>query len=137
MRQIGFVVRDIEKAMWHWINVNRVGPWFFAEHFQSDEFFYRGRRYDGIDLAVAPANCGDTQLELIQQRCDTPSMFQDFLAAGYLGMQHFAVWSEDYDALYRRALQAVSLSGRRDFSRGAVGSCTFAMKITPEPWSRF
>ncbi len=112
MRQIGFVVRDIEKAMRHWIDVNRVGPWFFAEHFQFDEFSYRGRRYDGIDLAVALANCGDMQVELIQQRCDTPSMFQDFLNAGYQGMQHFAVWSEDYDALYRRALRAGFVVGQ-------------------------
>ena len=30
MRQIGYVVRDIEKAMRHWVEVNRVGPWFYA-----------------------------------------------------------------------------------------------------------
>ncbi len=106
MRQIGYVVRDIEKAMRHWVEVNRVGPWFYAERYAVDEFWYGGVRQKGLEVSVALTNCGDMQLELIQQRCDTPSMFQDFLAAGHEGMQHFAVWPDDYDGLYRRALSA-------------------------------
>ena len=31
MRQVGIVVRDIEKAMHHWAEVCGVGPWFYAE----------------------------------------------------------------------------------------------------------
>ena len=31
MRQVGMVVRDIEKAMRHWVEVCGVGPWFYAE----------------------------------------------------------------------------------------------------------
>ena len=31
MRQVGIVVRDIEKAMRHWVEVCGVGPWFYAE----------------------------------------------------------------------------------------------------------
>jgi hypothetical protein len=112
MRQIGFVVRDIEKAMRHWIDVNRVGPWFYAERFAFNEFSYQGRRNDGVNLSVALANCGDMQLELIQPRDDTPSMWRDFLQAGHEGMQHFAVWPEDYDALYRRALEAGFRAGQ-------------------------
>jgi glyoxalase/bleomycin resistance protein/dioxygenase superfamily protein len=46
------------------------------------------------------------QLELIQQRCDTPSMWRDFIQSGREGMQHFAVWPEDYDAAYQRAIDA-------------------------------
>ena len=56
---------------------------------------------EGLEVSVALTNCGDMQLELIQQRCDTPSMFQDFLAAGHEGMQHFAVWPDDgYSIVY-------------------------------------
>jgi hypothetical protein len=61
-----------------------------------DEFWYGGVRQKGLEVSVALTNCGDMQLELIQQRCDTPSMFQDFLAAGHEGMQHFAVWPDDW-----------------------------------------
>lgn len=46
------------------------------------------------------------QQELIQQRCDTPSMWRDFIQSGLEGMQHFAVWPEDYDATYQRAIDA-------------------------------
>ena len=44
VRQIGYVVRDIEKAMHHWVEVNRIGPWFYTERFAVNEFWYRGQR---------------------------------------------------------------------------------------------
>ena len=31
LRQMGFVVRDIEAAMRHWVEVCGVGPWFYAD----------------------------------------------------------------------------------------------------------
>jgi hypothetical protein len=31
LRQMGFVVRDIEVAMRHWVKVCGVGPWFYAD----------------------------------------------------------------------------------------------------------
>ncbi len=39
MRQVGIVVRDIEKAMRHWVEVCGVGPWFYTEQLPMDEFF--------------------------------------------------------------------------------------------------
>jgi len=103
MRQVGIVVRDIDKAMRHWVEVCGVGPWFYAEQLPMDEFRYKGRRYD-IKVSIALANSGDVQLELIQQRCETPSMGRAFLAAGHEGLQHWSSWPEDYDLLYERAL---------------------------------
>ena len=29
VRQNGYVVRDIEKAMTHWVEVMGVGPWYY------------------------------------------------------------------------------------------------------------
>ena len=81
LRQMGFVVRDIDRAMRHWIEVCGVGPWFVAEKLPLDGFWYKGQPYD-IHITVALANSGDVQLELIQQRDTTPSMYRDFLAAG-------------------------------------------------------
>jgi len=40
---------------------------------------YAGQRYDDVHISIALANSGDVQLELIQQRCGTPSMYRDFL----------------------------------------------------------
>jgi hypothetical protein len=89
------VVRDIESAMKHWVEVCGVGPWFYSERLPLAEFRYKGRLYD-INMSVAVANSGEMQLELIQQRCDSPSMFRDFLGAGHEGMQHWATWTDKY-----------------------------------------
>lgn len=104
LRQIGIVVRDIEAAMKHWAEVCGVGPWFYTDRLALTAFTYRGQRHDDIHVSIALANSGGVQLELIQQRCATPSMYRDFLAAGREGMQHWSSWPEDYDAVLQRAL---------------------------------
>ena len=103
MRQVGIVVRDIEKAMRHWVEVCGVGPWFYAEQLPLDEFRYKGRIYD-LKVSIALANSGDVQLELIQQRNDVPSLYYDFLAAGHEGMQHWSSWPVNYHEIRERAL---------------------------------
>ena len=61
----------------------------------------------------------DVQLELIQQRCDTPSMYRDFLAAGYEGMQHWSSWPVDYEDKLQHALSAgYSVGQQGDSARG-------------------
>ena len=104
LRQMGFVVRDIDKAMKHWAEVCGIGPWFYAEQLPLDEFRYKGRVYD-IEMSVAFANSGDMQLELIQQRNDVPSLYQDFLRAGHEGLQHWSSWPVDYHQIRERALR--------------------------------
>jgi len=59
------------------------------------------------------------QLELIQQRCDTPTMCRSFLAAGHEGLQHWSSWPEDYDAAYGSALASGYRVGQEgDSARG-------------------
>ena len=89
----------------HWVQVCGIGPWFYTEQLQLTEFHYRGQPYD-IRMSVAVANSGDLQLELIQQRCDNPSLYRDFLAAGHEGMQHWATWTANYRADRDRALSS-------------------------------
>jgi hypothetical protein len=90
--------------MKHWVEVCGVGPWFYTDKLPVTAFTYRGTRHDNIHLSIALANSGDVQLELIQQRCDTPSMYQNFLRAGREGMQHWSSWPADYSAKLRSAL---------------------------------
>jgi len=116
---MGYVVRDIDRAMRHWVDVCGVGPWFYVDKLPITAFRYHGIRYDGIHLSIALANSGDVQIELIQQRCDTPSMGRDFLAAGREGLQHWSSWPEDYDAIYQRALASGYTVGQEgDSPRG-------------------
>jgi Glyoxalase/Bleomycin resistance protein/Dioxygenase superfamily len=103
IRQLGYVVREIQAAMRHWIEVLGVGPWYYVERLPVTDFRYRGRPSDP-DVSIAVANSGRIQIELIQQRNDAPSMYRDFLAAGREGLQHVSSWPEDYDEVLARAL---------------------------------
>ncbi|HEX3954538.1 MAG TPA: VOC family protein [Stellaceae bacterium] len=119
MRQVGIVVRDIEKAMRHWVEVCGVGPWFYAERLPMTNYRYRGTPYDTPHLSIALANSGNVQLELIQQRCTTPSLYQDFLGAGHEGMQHWSSWPVNYHEIRERALASGWQSGQEgDSPRG-------------------
>lgn len=105
MRQVGIVVSDLDRALRHWVDVCGVGPWFHTERLAFTAFSYGGQRYDDIHVSAAFANSGEVQVELIQQRCATPSMYRDFLATGREGVQHWSSWPENYDEVYRRALE--------------------------------
>ncbi len=101
--QNGYVVRDIQAAMDHWINVLGVGPWFYIPQVKTDWFRYRGADSD-VEMSIALANSGDLQIELIQQRNEAPSMYKEFLDAGHEGLQHMSYWTDDYQRLYDKAL---------------------------------
>jgi len=105
IRQLGYVVHDIEAAMRHWIEVLGVGPWYYVERLPVRDFLYRGRPSD-IHASIALANSGGAQIELIQQRNEAPSMYRDFLASGPEGLQHVSTWPVDYEATMARALAA-------------------------------
>lgn len=103
IRQMGYVVKDIEAALKHWIEVLEVGPWFYVDRLPVSDFTYRGRPSDP-HVSIAIANSGRMQVELIQQRNDAASMYRDFIAAGREGLQHVCGFPEDYDAVLSRAL---------------------------------
>lgn len=107
MRQIGFVVVDLQKSMRHWAEVCTVGPWFWFEKSAFISYKYRGQLYDTLDVTVGFANSGDLQIELIQQRCNTPSMYRDFLSKHPSGgLQHWSSWPVDYKDRYDAAVKA-------------------------------
>jgi hypothetical protein len=102
VRQIGYVVEDIEKAMRYWAETLGIGPWFYAEKIVDQDFYYRGQP-SPIIRSVALANSGPLQMELVQQRNRAPSMYLDFLDAGRTGVQHFAYWTTTFDEHMARA----------------------------------
>ena len=95
VRQVGYVVRDIERAMIEWSRLG-VGPWFYKGHVNSTEFRYHGRPSALPALSIALAQSGDVQLELIQQRNDAPSLYLDTLARNGECAQHLAYWTRDH-----------------------------------------
>ncbi|NIC07016.1 VOC family protein [Billgrantia bachuensis] len=116
IRQLGYVVTDIEEAMDHWSRVMGVGPFFYNPRVPIENYTYEGQRYE-VHNSVALANSGFIQVELIQTRNDAPSMYRDFLQAGRTGLQHVAFWTEDYDT----DLAAMEAQGFRVKMSGEVG----------------
>lgn len=105
LRQMGYVVPDVQAAMKHWIEVCGIGPWFYAERLPVTRYWYNRTEYPLPHFSIALANSGDVQIELIQQKCQTPSLYQEFLASCPKGgLQHWSSWPENYDELYNRAV---------------------------------
>jgi len=113
--QNGYVVRDIEAAMRHWIGLG-IGPWYYAARAPIERFSFRGRPSD-VDVSIALANSGSLQIELIQQRNEAPSMYREFLDAGHEGLQHVAYWTDQFD----RALATAEELGWELAQSGEVG----------------
>jgi hypothetical protein len=125
LRQLGYAVADIDAEMGRWIDLG-VGPWFVER-----EVVATGQTGDGaplqLRLAMAMANSGPVQLELIQPLDDLPSVYQAFLAAGRTGPQHWAVWPEEYD-------ERVALLGPHGLSvaqEGATARGRFMYLVDP------
>jgi hypothetical protein len=102
VRQLAYLVPDIEAAMEYWAQGLGVGPWYYNPRVPIVNYTYRGERYEPHN-SVALANSGGLQIELLQTRNDVPSMYRDFLRAGHTGVQHIAYWTEAFDADLKRA----------------------------------
>ncbi len=117
IRQLGYVVRDIDAAMAHWTRALRIGPFYYLERVHLGVL-----RYDDesgrVEGSVALTYSGDMQIELIQPRDDRPSLYRDFLAAGHEGLHHLGFLSDHYDSDLRRATEA----GLRIAQSGVVSS---------------
>ena len=62
-----------------------------------------------VDFSVAIGYWGDTQIELIQQHNDAPSIYREFLQKGYRGMQHMCVVTHDNSDFRMKANAAVPI----------------------------
>lgn len=106
--QLGFVVRDLDKALDHWVNVLQVGPFLHLEEGTgrpANPSLYKGVA-QRIDLRLAFGYMGDVQIELIEQVNDAPSPYQEFLAKGQEGLQHFGFAVPDFARAHQGLLQA-------------------------------
>lgn len=102
--QLGFVVRNIEASMQHWIDTFGVGPFVFMERGVSQPVsvtYHRGQPVS-VELRLAFAYMGDVQIELIEQTNDASSPYTEFLASGREGLQHLGFWVHDHDEATRR-----------------------------------
>ena len=64
IRQVAYVVEDLDSALEHWIGILNAGPFFVFEHAELSDQLYRGAA-SSIDVTLAVGNSGDVQIELI------------------------------------------------------------------------
>src|SRR5262249_54325108 len=94
--QVGYVVRDIDRALDQWVNAVGVGPFFLVRRLEVESYVHRGKAYD-MAFSVAVGNSGPLQIELVMPLDDTPSMWNEFLDQGHEGIHHVAYWTKSYD----------------------------------------
>ena len=115
IRQIGYVVSDLERAMQSWVELG-VGPWFVIRGLPM-RARYRGAPCE-TTLSLALSNSGDLQVELIKQQDDAPSIFTEFVASRGPGYHQLAYWTARFNATMDAVAQAgwpVVWSGGEDF----------------------
>ncbi|OBG13635.1 glyoxalase [Mycolicibacterium celeriflavum] len=103
IRQIGYVVTDIDRAIESWLELG-VGPWFVMRNLTLAAR-YRGEPCE-ITQSLALSNSGDMQLELIQQHSEAPSIFTEFLDASGEGFHQFAYWATDFEETMKAVARA-------------------------------
>jgi catechol 2,3-dioxygenase-like lactoylglutathione lyase family enzyme len=118
IRQVAFVVRNLEQALEYWTGTLGVGPFFVLRNMTPQNYRYLGKPSPAPLLTIALANSGDLQVELIEQHDDKPSAYRDFLSSGREGFQHVSSWvtRPEYDEI----MAAAERDGMRTIHEGVV-----------------
>jgi hypothetical protein len=101
--QLAFLVSDMDAALEMWTEKLKVGPFVvFEQALGSRHFIHRGER-SPIEFSLALAYVGDTQIELICQKNDAPSIYSEARKKGLVdgGAHHIAFWPDDMAAAHR------------------------------------
>ena len=134
IRQIAFVVRDLDLTLRYWTETMGVGPFFVLRRMRPEGYRYRGAPSPAPLLSVALGTSGDLQVELIEQHDELPSAYRDFLAAGREGFQHVSSWltRAEYDETRARAIAARATIAHEGIVPGSgVRFAYFATDDTP------
>ncbi len=93
--QLAYVPADIDAALAYWTKTMGVGPFYAIDHVQLEDVRYKGAPAD-IDFSLMLAYWGDTQIELIQQHNDAPSIFRTWRDQGRDGLHHVCMMVDDF-----------------------------------------
>ena len=134
LRQLAWVVPKgtFDKHLDHWINSLGVGPWIVVEHPPVINVEHRGQP-SAIDFSFAVAHMGAIQVEIIEQHDDSPTTYNEFMAAtnGEGGLHHIAFWPDDIDAAHE---QVTTQLGWQLITKAQIGdNAKFRYYDTPAP----
>ena len=101
IRQLGYVVADLDATIDEWRRRKGIGPWTIMRNVCLNAVYRGAPSRPLIDIALAYS--GDVQIELIQQRNDAPSPYRARIQAHRYGLHHFAFLCADIADDVRRA----------------------------------
>lgn len=105
IRQIAYVVDDIEKAINDWHDQVGIGPFALVRNCSPlAGSQYRGQPSGDIAVNLAFAYIDGVQLELIEPVNDTSSLYREALQKGAHSVHHYGVCVEDFPAAYQHAM---------------------------------
>lgn len=117
IKQIAYIVENLDSAIQQWITLTGVGPWtvFRNTTMHGD---CRGAATT-VKMNVGLSYQSGMQIELIEVLSQTPSPYQDVNGRPLIGMHHIAWHSKDLD-FDVNAAKARGLSTAFSASNGAV-----------------
>ena len=101
IRQLGYLVENIEVAVEAWMTNMQVGPWTIIKNVPLRCTYMGQASEPTIDIALGYR--GDMQIELIQQTNDAPSPYRQYFQQKQFGLHHTAYMSSDMDATISQA----------------------------------
>lgn len=104
IKQVAYIVEDIDAAMKTWRTKFNIGPFLVARNISPmRNLSYRGQASDAIHIHVAFAYVGDMQLELIQPVHTIPSIYNEAIEREITGVHHYAVCVPDFPMSFQYA----------------------------------
>jgi hypothetical protein len=97
IKQIAYVVDDLDAAIARWVEVVRAGPFFRIDGVSAADVRYRGRPAEA-EVSLALGNSGGVQIELIAPHGDGPSIFRERTR----GVHHLAYLARDFEGESQR-----------------------------------
>jgi len=92
VKQIAYVVDDLDAAIDRWVRTLRVGPFFRLDHAVVEDLRYRGEP-STAELSLAVGNSGGVQIELLALRNAAPSIYRELPR----GVHHLALFADDFE----------------------------------------
>lgn len=93
--QLGYVVKDLDAGIDHWMNTMGIGPWTVFRNVKMNGISQGEPTLVEMDVAMGYQN--DMQVELIHQTNDAKSPYRDASGAPILGLHHIGWLTDNLD----------------------------------------
>lgn len=97
IRQLGFIVRDLDEAVAQWLAHTSAGPFVVMRGQRFDGWTYLGEPQDQI-LDIAFAQAGPMMIELIEAQGPWPNVYGDAPPTETCVLHHFGLLVADIEA---------------------------------------